>query len=51
MVRELKTPCFVIRTQQVDSLVESCKREFHKVWPEGIVGYSFKTINFPWIIK
>lgn len=50
-MRELKTPCFVIRTHQVDSLVESCKREFHKIWPEGIVGYSFKTNNLPWIIK
>ena len=50
-MRELKTPCFVIRTQQLDCLVESCKSEFHKIWPEGIVGYSFKTNNLPWIIK
>ena len=50
-MRELQTPCFVIRTQQLDSLVESCKREFYKIWPEGIVGYSFKTNNLPWVIK
>ena len=50
-MRELQTPCFVIRTQQLDSLVEFCKREFYKIWPEGIVGYSFKTNNLPWIIK
>ncbi len=50
-MRELQTPCFVIRTQQLDSLVEFCKREFYKIWPEGIVGYSFKTNNLPWVIK
>ena len=47
----LETPCFVIRIQQLDSLVESCKKEFYKKWPDGIIGYSFKTNNLPWIIE
>lgn len=50
-MQKLKTPCFVIRTQKVDALVESCKNEFLKIWPKGTIGYSFKTNNLPWIIK
>lgn len=50
-MKKLTTPCFVIRTQKVDSLVESCVSSFRKMWPKGIVGYSFKTNNLPWIIK
>lgn len=49
-MQKMITPCFVVKTQQIDHLVESCKRELYKIWPKGIVGYSFKTNNLPWII-
>ena len=51
MDRKIKTPCFVIRTEKLDELVESCLVNFHKIWKNGIVGYSFKTNNLPWLIN
>lgn len=47
----LNTPCFVIRTEIIESLVEDAISSMHKFWKDGIIGYSFKTNNLPWLIS
>ncbi len=44
------TPYFVIDVKKVDTLLNELKTALNKYWPTGIVGYSFKTNNLPWII-
>ena len=46
----LPTPFFVIDVKKVDILLNELKTALNKYWPAGIVGYSFKTNNLPWII-
>lgn len=47
----LNTPCFVINTEIVESLVEDAISSVCQFWQNGIIGYSFKTNNLPWIIS
>lgn len=46
----MKTPCFVIHQNKMDELVDGICAAVHDYYPQGIVGYSFKTNNLPWII-
>ncbi len=45
------TPFFIVNTDKIDSLYSDMESHFKSKWPEGIIGYSFKTNNFPWIIS
>ena len=51
MCENLKTPYFLLHTKIVDGLVESIQNAVREYWKDGIVGYSFKTNNLPWIIS
>ena len=46
-----KTPYFLIETKRIDELYQSLESELSQRWKNAIIGYSFKTNNFPWIIK
>lgn len=45
------TPYFLIRTSIIDSLLDDISKSLHNKWRNGIIGYSFKTNNLPWIIS
>ena len=47
----IKTPCFVVDTKKSDLLIKDLKKSLYTYYPEGIIGYSFKTNNTPWIIS
>lgn len=47
----IQTPCFVIKEKEVDELSEQIETALKKNWKNGIIGYSFKTNNLPWIIS
>lgn len=46
-----ETPYFIIDTEKIDSLVEEAQTALFSFWKDGIVSYSFKTNNLPWIIS
>lgn len=48
---EFKTPYFVVDTMVLDGLIQSLRTSLVKYWKTGIIGYSFKTNNVPWIIS
>lgn len=48
---EFKTPYFVVDTMILDGLIQSLRTSLVKYWKTGIIGYSFKTNNVPWIIS
>lgn len=48
---EFKTPYFVVDTMVLDELIQSLRTSLVKYWKTGIIGYSFKTNNVPWIIS
>ena len=50
-INKLKTPCFLIRTNKIDELLNELFTSIKGRWNQGIVGYSFKTNNLPWIIE
>ena len=47
----ISTPCFIIDENVVSELSESIESSLKKYWKKGIIGYSFKTNNFPWLIN
>lgn len=49
-MKDLTTPYFLINTDKVDTLVDDAFSALRKRWSNGIIGYSFKTNNLPWII-
>lgn len=51
MYKNLETPCFVIDIKKIDDLVCDARKNMDKYWPHGIIGYSFKTNNLPWILS
>ena len=51
MYEAIATPFFLIQVEKIECLVGSIKEALHKRWPQGIIGYSFKTNNLPWIIQ
>ena len=48
---DIYTPCFVINENVITELSDSIESALKKRWKNGIIGYSFKTNNFPWLIK
>ncbi len=50
-MEKLQTPYFLIKTVEIDKLIDEAFFALHSKWPKGIIGYSFKTNNLPWIIK
>lgn len=48
---DLVTPCFLIDEKTIEGLSRDIKAALRKRWENGIVGYSFKTNNFPGLIS
>ncbi len=47
----INTPCFLIDTEIIGELSDEITSALKKYWKNGIVGYSFKTNNLPWLIS
>lgn len=47
----IETPYYLIDRSSVESLVNDMMSSIRLRWKEGIIGYSFKTNNLPWIIN
>ncbi len=48
---DVQTPCFVINEDIINRLSNEIELALKKRWKNGIIGYSFKTNNFPWLIS
>lgn len=46
----IETPYYLIDSTSIESLVNDMMGSIRTRWKEGIIGYSFKTNNLPWII-
>lgn len=47
----MNTPCFVIKKDILDDLILQMKTAVDSNFNNGIIGYSFKTNNLPWLLK
>lgn len=47
----METPCFVIEKEILDSLTGELINAISKIWPNTLVGYSFKTNSNAWVIE
>jgi len=45
----LKTPYYSIDLQKLEKNLSDLRKSFSTLWPNFMVGYSFKTNNLPWI--
>ena len=45
------TPAFIIDLEELNSNVTGFQDALCRVWPNSIVGYSFKTNNLPWVCR
>lgn len=50
-MNSLKTPYFVINKDFLDEELHKLKKALQRSWGNYIVGYSYKTNAFPWVIK
>ena len=48
---DIKTPCYVIDQQELDSNFEKLRRALKMHWNHYIIGYSYKTNALPWIVS
>lgn len=48
---DIETPCFIIDEKAIAILADNIQTALKKYWKNGIVGYSFKTNNFPSLIS
>ncbi len=46
----LKTPCYIINYQELESNFNNLNIALEKYWNNYIIGYSYKTNSLPWII-
>lgn len=49
-IKDIETPCFIIEEDKLDDMLQNLKTSFYSFWPNGIIGYSFKTNNLPSVI-
>ena len=45
----IKTPYYIIDLKQLEKNLADLREAFIALWPNLVVGYSFKTNNLPWI--
>ena len=45
----LKTPYYIIDLKKLEKNLSDLRQSFTALWPNFVVGYSFKTNNLPWI--
>ena len=45
----LKTPYYIIDLKKLKKNLSDLRKSFTAIWPNFVVGYSFKTNNLPWI--
>jgi diaminopimelate decarboxylase len=50
-MNSLKTPYFVINKDFLDEELHKLKNALQRSWGNYIIGYSYKTNAFPWVIK
>ena len=51
-LKELQTPCYIIRAGEYEKNMADFRGAFTSRWGENIrLGYSVKTNNFPWLLK
>ena len=48
---DIHTPCFLINEGEIGELADKMKNALKKKWSNGIIGYSFKTNNLPWLVS
>lgn len=48
---KIKTPYFLIDTYRLEQLVRDMQNSYFSFWPNGIIGYSFKTNNLRSVIS
>lgn len=51
MKRELKTPYFMIKENELNNNIEGLHKALKQTWGNYIIGYSCKTNSLPWILK
>lgn len=44
-----KTPYYIIDLKKLEKNLSDLRKSFTGIWPNFVVGYSFKTNNLPWI--
>lgn len=50
-MNSLKTPYFMINKDDLDAELLKLKNTLQLLWPNYIIGYSYKTNALPWIIE
>ncbi len=45
------TPCFLVQEDIINQLADDIEVALKSKWKNGIIGYSFKTNNFPWLLS
>ncbi len=52
LLKELNTPCYIIRAGEFEQNMAAFRTAFASRWGERLrLGYSVKTNNFPWLLK
>ena len=47
----LETPYFLLDLQKLEKNLHGMQDAFKAVWPNFLIGYSFKTNNLPWLVS
>lgn len=47
----MKTPCYIIDKQELDSNFKKLRDALENYWPNYVIGYSYKTNALPWVIS
>lgn len=51
-IDNLKTPCYIINEEEYIKNIQELKKEFNNKWNNNVIlGYSFKTNHFPYLIN
>ncbi len=51
-VRQLQTPCYILRAEEYDQNIRDFKAAFESRWPGRVLfGYSVKSNNLPWLLR
>lgn len=48
---EMQTPYYVIEQDEMDENFAHLCKAMNAYWPNNIIGYSYKTNAFPWLVK
>lgn len=51
MINSIKTPCFIIDKNELQSNISDLHKALEKYWNNYIIGYSCKTNSLPWVLN